>query len=151
MGFRHEFWKEIILFIGLLILLYGFVNAFFGTLPFETLGIQPEFNVFARGTRVGQVLSVAALLLAFLVLVPLRGWYKIRLLEGLETGGQMLVKQVLLWLGVLLLFISRSYPHARHNYSIPQPRVGGKSDRPPQPAGRPCARRQPDAQREQAL
>lgn len=90
----------------MLILLYGFVNAFFGTVPFTTLGVEPEFNAFASGTPAGQAISVIALLLAFVVLVPLRGWYKTRLLEGIETTGQMIVKQVLLWLGTLLLLIA---------------------------------------------
>ncbi len=75
-------------------------------MPFETLGVKPEFNAFASGTPIGQAVSVVTLLLAFLVLVPLRGWYKTRLLEGIETTGQMVVKQVLLWLGTLLLLIA---------------------------------------------
>lgn len=105
-GFGHELVKGLILFVGLLILLYGFVNAFFGTVPFTTLGVEPKFNAFAGGTPTGQVVSVVTLLLAFVVLVPLRGWHKTRLLEGVETTGQMFLKQVLLWLGTLLLFIA---------------------------------------------
>jgi small basic protein len=105
-GFGHELVKGLILFIGLLIMLYGFVNAFFGTVPFETLGVEPEFSAFVSGTPAGQVIGVAAFLLAFVVLVPLRSWHKTRLLEGVETTGQMITKQVLLWLGTLLLLIA---------------------------------------------
>ncbi len=104
-GFGHELVKGLILFVGLLILLYGFVNAFFGTVPFETLGVEPAFNAFASGPPAGQVVGVVALVLAFVILVPLRGWYKTRLLEGIETTGQMFAKQLLLWLGTLLLLI----------------------------------------------
>ncbi len=105
-GFRHELIKGLILFVGLLILLYGFVNAFFGTVPFTTLGVTSEFNAFSSGSAAGQAVSVASLLAALAVLVPLRGWYKSRLLEGVETTGQVLLKQALLWLGTLLLFVS---------------------------------------------
>jgi len=52
------------------------------------------------------VVSVASFLAALGVLVPLRGWYKTRLLEGVETKAQLFVKQLLLWLGTLLLFVS---------------------------------------------
>jgi len=105
-GFVHEQIKGLILFVGLLILLYGFVNAFFGTVPFTALGVTREFNAFSSGSPAGQALSVASLLAALAVLVPLRGWYKIRLLEGVETTAQVFVKQLLLWLGTLLLFVS---------------------------------------------
>ena len=105
-GFGHEIVKGLILFVGLLILLYGFVNAFFGTVPFTALGVEPEFNTFTGGTPVGRAIGVVSLLVAFVVLVPLYGWYKTRLLEGVETTGQMILKQVLLWLGTLLLLIA---------------------------------------------
>ncbi len=105
-GFRHELIKGLILFVGLLILLYGFVNAFFGTVPFTTLGVTSDFNAFSSGSTAGQAVSVASLLAALAVLVPLRGWYKSRLLEGVETTGQVLLKQALLWVGTLLLFVS---------------------------------------------
>ncbi len=105
-GFGHELVKGTILFIGLLILLYGFVNAFFGTVPFTTLGVQPKFNVFASGTPTAQIIGVGALLLAFVILVPVRGWHKTQLLEGIEAPGQTFWKQLLLWLGTLLLFIA---------------------------------------------
>lgn len=75
-GMVHEIGKGLMLFIGMLIMLYGFVNAFFGTVPFVTLGVVPEFNTFASGTTTGQVVSVVTLLLSFIILVPLRGWYK---------------------------------------------------------------------------
>jgi len=105
-GFRHETVKGLILFIGLLIMLYGFVNAFFGTVPFVDLGVRPAFNAFATGTPTTQAVSVVAFVLAFIVLVPLRGWYKTRLLEGIETKGQMFTSQALLWVGTLLMLIS---------------------------------------------
>jgi hypothetical protein len=105
-GLGHETGKGLILFIGLLIMLYGFVNAFFGTVPFAALGVRPEFNTFASGTPTGQAASLIAFGLAFIVLVPLREWYKTRLLEGIETRAQMFITQVLLWLGTLLLLIS---------------------------------------------
>lgn len=105
-GYAHELGKGLILFIGLLILLYGFVNAFFGTVPFESLGVEPEFNAFASGTAAGQAVAVITLILSFLILVPLRGWYKLGLLEGVETTSQLVIKQILLWLGTILLFVS---------------------------------------------
>jgi hypothetical protein len=105
-GYAHETVKGLLLFVGLLILLYGFVNAFFGTVPFETLGVEPEFNAFAGGTFATQAVAVLTLILAFLVLVPLRGWHKLSLLEGVETTSQLVIKQILLWLGTILLFIS---------------------------------------------
>jgi small basic protein len=105
-GFGHEINKGLILFIGLLIMLYGFVNAFIGEIPFTALGVKAEFNTFATGTQTGQAIAIVTFILAFIVLVPLRGWYKLRLLEGVETRSQIVIKQLLLWLGTLLLFIS---------------------------------------------
>lgn len=105
-GFGHEVAKGLILFVGLLILLYGFVNAFFGTMPFTDLGVKPEFNVFVSGTSTGQSITVRAFLLAFVFLVLLRGWYKVGLVEGVETTEQMGVKQLLLWLGTVFLLIA---------------------------------------------
>ncbi len=105
-GFGHELVKGLILFVGLLIMLYGFVNAFMGTVPFATLGASNDFNAFSSGSPAGQAISVTSLLAALAVLVPLRGWYKTRLLEGVETNRQILVKQLLLWFGTLLLFVS---------------------------------------------
>ena len=119
-GFGHELIKGLILFVGLLILLYGFVNAFMGTVPFTTLGITREFNTFSSGSPAGQAVSVASLLIALAVLVPLRGWYKTRLLEGVETNGQILVKQVLLWLGTLMLLVSFV-----HFFNLPPIREAG--------------------------
>ena len=105
-GYSHEIIKGLILFVGLLIMLYGFVNAFFGTVPFVTLGGKPEFNTFASGTAAGQAITIISLILAFLILVPIYGWYKLGLLEGVETIGQLIIKQILLWLGTLLLFVA---------------------------------------------
>ncbi|MFQ5923751.1 MAG: hypothetical protein ACE5M4_12995 [Anaerolineales bacterium] len=105
-GLRTELIKGSMLFVGLLILLYGFVNAFFGSVPFTALGVTAEFSAFSRGSPAGQALSAASFLAALAVLVPLRGWYKTRLLEGIETWPQMFWKQALLWVGTLLLFVA---------------------------------------------
>ncbi|MFQ5826013.1 MAG: hypothetical protein ACE5IA_01530 [Dehalococcoidia bacterium] len=105
MGFTPELYKGLILFVGLNILLYGFVNAFFGTTPFLELGVKREFNSLLLGNLAGGV-AVAAFLLSFAVLVLWRGWYKTRLLEGAESWGQMVNKQLLLYLGSLLLLVA---------------------------------------------
>ncbi len=106
MGFRHEVIKGLILFVGLLILLYGFVNAFFGTIPFTKLGVTPEFNIFASGAPAARILTVVSFLVALVLLVPVRAWYKTTLFEGIESWQQMLLKQLTLWLGTLSLIVS---------------------------------------------
>jgi len=105
MGFKAELYKSLILFVGLQILLYGFVNAFFGTIPFKQLGLTEEFNAFYHNPSTGW-LSIALLIIAFFVLVPLRSWYKVRLAEGLETFKQLFIKQLLLYVGTLTLILS---------------------------------------------
>lgn len=104
-GFGHELAKGLILFVGLNVLLYGFVNAFFGGTPFLELGVKREFNALWLGNVAGAI-GAAAFVLSFAVLVLGRGWYKVRLLEGAETNTQMLNKQLLLYAGSLLLVIA---------------------------------------------
>jgi len=105
LGFKAEFYKSLILFVGLQILLYGFVNAFFGTVPFRELGLTEEFNAFFHNPSTGW-LSIAFFIIAFLILVPLRSWYKVKLIEGLETFKQLFIKQILIYVGTLVLLLS---------------------------------------------
>ena len=42
---------------------------------------------------------------AFVVLVPVRAWFKARLVEGTETRRQVVGKQLILYIGVLLLIL----------------------------------------------
>ncbi len=98
------FWgRETLLFIGLLVLLYGFVNAFKGYIPFMAVGIFPRYNGFTNGAAgwLGLFLTI----LSFILLVPIRGWYKTKLVEGTETMGQLVTKQLILYLGTLLLIL----------------------------------------------
>jgi hypothetical protein len=104
-GYRALFFRELMLFIGLLILLYGFLNAFTGNTPFTVIGVSPEWNAFVQNQPAGW-LGVGALVLAFLLLVIVRGWYKTRLPEGAEKTSQLFLKQLLLWLGTLSLIVS---------------------------------------------
>ncbi len=104
-GYRALFFRELMLFIGLLILLYGFLNAFTGNIPFNVIGVNPEWNAFVQNPPAGW-LGVGTLVLAFLLLVVIRGWYKTRLPEGAEKTSQLFLKQLLLWLGTLSLIIS---------------------------------------------
>jgi hypothetical protein len=119
-GPAHALAKEGMLFIGLLILLYGFVNDFFGTVPFTALGFEAQYNAFTAGTSAERAVSSASFALAFVLLVPVRGWYKTRLLEGVETVGQRFLVQLLLWLGVLLLFVGFI-----HLFNLPPIREAG--------------------------
>jgi len=104
-GFKVEFYKGIMLFVGLNILLYGFVNAFFGTTPFIELGVKPEYNSFISNPPAGYF-GLAMLVLSFIILVLIRGWYKIKLLEGVENAWQMFNKQILLYIGTLAILIA---------------------------------------------
>ena len=104
-GFKAELAKGLILFVGLNILLYGFVNAFFGTTPFLELGVKREFNSLWLGNVAG-VIGAVTFVVSFVVLVVWRGWYKVGLLEGAETTVQVLNKQVLLYAGSLLLLVA---------------------------------------------
>jgi hypothetical protein len=100
----RSFWgRETLLYIGLLVLLYGFVNAFKGYVPFTAVGVFPRYNGFENGAAgwLGLFLAV----LSFIILVPIRGWYKTTLREGMETMGQLVVKQAILYVGTLLLIL----------------------------------------------
>jgi hypothetical protein len=97
-GKSHAFiWaKESLLFLGLLLLLYGFINAFMGTVPF--LALRPQPQTFWGG--------LLLFLFSFLVLVPFRGYSKTIVPEGTETYGFLVMKAVLLYLGIVLLMYS---------------------------------------------
>ncbi|MBI4260529.1 MAG: hypothetical protein HY658_08180, partial [Actinobacteria bacterium] len=78
--------RENVLFVGILILLYGFLNAFMGQLPFTTLVVKNwDGGIIVAG--------------AWLVLVPLRGWFKTTIREGDERWWQTIAKQLLLYAG----------------------------------------------------
>lgn len=99
------FWgREILLYIGLLVLLYGFVNAFKGYVPFAVMGVFPRYNGFLNGAAGWLGLFLA--IVAFIVLVPIRGWYKTTMLEGAESLGQIVMKQIILYVGTFLLILS---------------------------------------------
>lgn len=78
--------RENVLFVGILILLYGFLNAFMGRLPFTTLLVK-NWN--------GWIIVAGA----WLVLVPLRAWFKTTIREGDERWWQTVAKQLLLYAG----------------------------------------------------
>lgn len=94
-GTSHAFvWaKESLLFVGLLLLLYGFINAFMGTVPF--LVLRPQAQTFWGGS--------VLLLISFLILVPIRGYLKVVQPEGTETYGFLVLKAIPLYLGTLTL------------------------------------------------
>jgi len=118
-GFGLSSWaREAWLYLGLLILLYGFLNAFMGTVPFTMLNpfhpmVSPPNPLYGA---VGTFLVVAA----FVILVPVRGWYKTRLPEGAEATGQRILKEAILWIGTFVLiygFVTLfmgvfTFPHA---------------------------------------
>jgi hypothetical protein len=101
-GLNGTLWASgLWLYLGLLILMYGFLNAFMGTIPFTVLSpfhplVNPPYPFYG-------VIGTLFLVAAFVVLVPIRGWYKTRLLEGIETTGQLVLKNALLWIGTFLL------------------------------------------------
>ncbi len=88
--------KESLLFFGFLLLLYGFINAFMGTVPFFRL--SPQSQTFWSGS--------VLFLFSFLVLVPFRGYIKTLVPEGTETYGFLVMKASLLYLGIVLLMYS---------------------------------------------
>lgn len=97
-GMRLGLWvKETFLFIGLLLLVYGFANVYMGKAPFTWTPGDP----MGKGTD-PEYWGLAFEAGAFLILVPLRGWLKTRLGEP-PTLFQELVKGVLVWIAFLLL------------------------------------------------
>lgn len=101
-GVRAIWGREVLLFVGLLILLYGFVNAFKGFTPFTVLGVTPRYMSLPRTPGVVALTLITA---SFILLVVIRGWYKTRLLEGAETSGQLFLKQLLLYAGVIAMIL----------------------------------------------
>ncbi|MBI4257421.1 MAG: hypothetical protein HY619_00555 [Thaumarchaeota archaeon] len=93
--------RDTILFAGLLILLYGFINAFMGAIPFTML--IPGRYVMPNPDPLAAWYGLTLIVLAYIVIVPVRGAYKAKLKEGIETFAQLVAKQVLLHLGTLLL------------------------------------------------
>lgn len=79
--------RENVLFVGILLMLYGFLNAFMGQMPFTTLLVK---------NWDGWWIFVLA---GWLLLVPIRAWVKVAIREGDERWWQTLAKQVLLYLG----------------------------------------------------
>jgi hypothetical protein len=101
-GFNRNLWvRESWLYLGLLILMYGFLNAFMGTIPFTKL--SPFSPLVNPANPWHGVVGTLLVVLAYVVLVPIRGWYKVRLKEGAESTGQLVLKNVLLWVGTFLL------------------------------------------------
>lgn len=101
-GMKANWGREVLLFIGLLILLYGFVNAFKGFTPFTVLGMSPRYLSLPRTPG---IVGLTLLALSFILLVIVRGWYKTKLLEGVETFGQLFAKQLLLYVGVVPMIL----------------------------------------------
>lgn len=93
-----SFAKELLLFFGLLILLYGFLNAFRASVPFTIL--LPSAS---------DLPALVPLIISFIILVPVRQVVKSYLVEGVETKSQLFFKQFLLWLGVLFLIYSFAF------------------------------------------
>jgi len=122
-GMKAKSWvREIWLYLSLMLLMYGFLNAFMGAVPFTRLTpfnpiMQPPNPLYGYG-------GAFLLALSFIVLVPARLWYKTRLLEGTESTGQLVAKQLLIYLGTFILiyaFITLfmgtfMYPHPATNF-----------------------------------
>lgn len=97
-GPRAGLWlKEAFLFFALFALVYGFANVYMGKVPFTWVPGDPT----GKGGS-PEWWGLLWLGLAFVILVPVRGWYKMRIAEP-PTVAQDVTKQVLLWLGFLPL------------------------------------------------
>ena len=91
-GMRLGVWvKESFLFAALFAVIYAFDNMYTGRVPFT----WPP-----GGAHGPEWWGFAFLALSFLLLVPLRGWWKTRLPEP-PTITAELAKQLLLWLGLI--------------------------------------------------
>lgn len=88
--------RESLLFFGLLLLLYGFINAFMGAVPF--FGLRPQGETFSAG--------LALFAVSFLILVPFRAYLKTLVPEGTETYGYQAMKAFVLYVGLLALMYS---------------------------------------------
>ncbi len=97
-GTSHAYvWaRESLLFFGLLLLLYGFINAFMGSVPF--LVLRPQAQTFWSG--------LVLFVLSFLVLVPFRGYFKAFVPEGTESYGFLAMKGFILYVGLVALMYS---------------------------------------------
>ncbi len=89
----HGFIRGNLLFVGLLILLYGFLSAFMGLAPF--VGLLPSAEMSPQ--------ALALIVASYLVLVILREVYKGGLKEGVETARQHTAKLLMLYAGTLVL------------------------------------------------
>jgi hypothetical protein len=97
-GWRPGLWlKEAFLFLSLLMLVYGFANAYMGVVPFTW---APGYPV--PGTHGPNWWGFALLAVAFVLIVLARGYYKTRLDEPAPFGAE-LVKGLLLWVGFVIL------------------------------------------------
>lgn len=94
--------KKLLLFVGLLILLYGFVSAFEGFTPFTAIGVLPRYTSLPNPPG---WLGLGLIALSLVVLVPLRGWIKRKLPGGAESWAQLYGKQALPYLGIVLLIL----------------------------------------------
>lgn len=97
----RSFLREVWLYLGLLLLMYGFLNAFMGSIPFTKLSpfnpmMQPPHPLYGY-------LGASLLIFSFLIIVPIRLWYKTHLREGIESIVQLVTKQLLLYLGTFTL------------------------------------------------
>jgi hypothetical protein len=110
-GLRPGLWlKEAFLFVSLFMLVYGFANAYMGLAPFTWAPGYPM-----AGAHGPNWWGFAFLAGAFVVIVPVRGWYKSRLAEPAPLWAE-LVKGLLTWVGFvgiiygfLLLFMGAGW------------------------------------------
>jgi len=89
--------KEVFLFVSLIMLVYGFANAYMGVVPFTWTPGYP----MSKSTG-PEWWGLAIILISFIIIVPIRGWYKTRVVEPTPLK-QELVKGGLLWIGFLIL------------------------------------------------
>lgn len=89
----HGFIRGNLLFIGLLVLLYGFLSAFMGLAPF--VGLLPSDEMWPQ--------ALGLIVASYLVLVIFREVYKGGLKEGVETARQHATKLFILYAGTLVL------------------------------------------------